>query len=109
MSKILSKGLALAIAATALIATAVPADANHRHHRSGITLGFSFGSPGYYDYGYRPYRPYRAYRAAPRQYGGGWSAHVAWCYDRYRSYRAADNTYQPYHAPRRECRSPYLG
>ena len=33
--------------------------------------------------------------------------HLDWCYDRYRSYRARDNTYQPYEGPRRQCRSPY--
>ena len=37
----------------------------------------------------------------------GNSAHVAWCYDRYRSYRAWDNTFQPYNGPRRQCWSPY--
>jgi hypothetical protein len=39
-------------------------------------------------------------------YAGG-SAHVQWCYDRYRSYRAYDNTFQPYNGPRRQCYSPY--
>lgn len=34
-------------------------------------------------------------------------AHVNWCYNRYRSYRAYDNTYQPYGGPRRQCYSPY--
>jgi len=34
-------------------------------------------------------------------------AHVQWCYDRYRSYRAYDNTFQPYSGPRRPCYSPY--
>ena len=43
----------------------------------------------------------------PRYYRGGGNAHVRWCYDRYRSYRASDNTFQPYHGPRRSCRSPY--
>lgn len=38
---------------------------------------------------------------------GGGSAHVDWCYDRYRSYRASDNTFQPYNGPRRQCNSPY--
>ena len=33
--------------------------------------------------------------------------HLDWCYDRYRSYRARDNSYQPYSGPRRQCRSPY--
>ncbi|WP_274626837.1 BA14K family protein [Arvimicrobium flavum] len=37
----------------------------------------------------------------------GGSAHVRWCYDRWRSYRASDNTYQPYNGPRRQCLSPY--
>ncbi|TDH38471.1 BA14K family protein [Pseudohoeflea suaedae] len=33
--------------------------------------------------------------------------HVRWCYDRYRSYREYDNSFQPYNGPRRQCRSPY--
>jgi hypothetical protein len=36
----------------------------------------------------------------PPAYG---SSHEARCYARYRSYRAYDNTYQPYHGPRRQC------
>jgi hypothetical protein len=45
----------------------------------------------------------------PRRYyrSGGGSAHVEWCYDRYRSYRAYDNTFQPYNGPRQQCYSPY--
>lgn len=43
-------------------------------------------------------------RVRSRNYG---SDHVQWCYDRYRSYRASDNSFQPYNGPRRECRSPY--
>lgn len=34
-------------------------------------------------------------------------SHVEWCYARYRSYRASDNTFQPYNGPRRQCVSPY--
>lgn len=37
----------------------------------------------------------------------GGNAHVQWCYDRYRSYRASDNTFQPYNGPRQQCYSPY--
>ena len=37
----------------------------------------------------------------------GGSAHVEWCYDRYRSYRASDNTFQPNYGGRRHCNSPY--
>ncbi|TIU48250.1 MAG: BA14K family protein [Mesorhizobium sp.] len=35
------------------------------------------------------------------------NAHVQWCYNHYRSYRASDNSFQPNNGPRRECRSPY--
>ncbi len=35
------------------------------------------------------------------------SSHVAWCANRYRSYRAYDNTFQPYNGPRQQCYSPY--
>jgi hypothetical protein len=37
------------------------------------------------------------------------AAHVDWCHNRWRSYRASDNTYQPYEGPRRVCVSPYGG
>ncbi|MGH6859955.1 MAG: BA14K family protein [Phyllobacterium sp.] len=42
-------------------------------------------------------------RAAPAR----GNSHVQWCYDKYRSYRASDNTYQPYNGPRQQCYSPY--
>jgi hypothetical protein len=45
--------------------------------------------------------------AQPRAVAPGGSAHVDWCYSRYRSYRAWDNTFQPHNGPRRECYSPY--
>jgi len=35
------------------------------------------------------------------------NSHIDWCYNRYRSYRDYDNTFQPYNGPRRECISPY--
>lgn len=41
-------------------------------------------------------------------YRGGGGSHVQWCYDRYRSYREYDNSWQPYNGPRRECISPYM-
>jgi hypothetical protein len=34
-------------------------------------------------------------------------SHVGWCQDRYRSYRASDNTFQPYQGARRSCDSPF--
>ncbi|SDA98521.1 BA14K family protein [Mesorhizobium qingshengii] len=75
------------------------------------------------------HRGYREYRRGYRRHGDFWfplaafatgalisgaiinhrsgNAHVQWCYDHYRSYRASDNTYQPYSGPRRQCNSPY--
>ena len=43
-------------------------------------------------------------QAAPA-YGG---SHHEWCANRWRSYRAYDNSYQPNNGPRRECVSPYM-
>lgn len=60
--------------------------------------------PYYYDPGPSIYvaPPRRYYRT--ERYS---SAHVRWCYARYRSYREYDNTYQPYYGRRRQCYSPY--
>lgn len=44
-------------------------------------------------------------RSRRRVYRG--DTHENWCYRRFRSYRAWDNTYQPYHGRRRQCISPY--
>ena len=35
------------------------------------------------------------------------SQHVAWCFDRYRSYRVGDDSYTPYAGGRRPCVSPW--
>jgi hypothetical protein len=35
------------------------------------------------------------------------SKHVEWCAERYRSYRLADNTFQPNEGGRRACNSPF--
>lgn len=60
---------------------------------AGAIIGSAINGPRYYD--------------PPRRYRSASSAHVRWCYNRYRSYREWDNTYQPYNGPRRECYSPY--
>jgi hypothetical protein len=92
---------------------------------TGVIIGGLLSQPryygsGYYDRGYygtgyygsayygpryyapRYYAP-RTYR--PAYYGG--NAHVRWCFARYRSYRAYDNTFQPYYGRRQACLSPY--
>ncbi len=80
---------------------------HHRHHgndnwwwgpAAGFSLGLALGAaPRVYNY--------PVYRIAPRISLN--AAHLAWCEDRYRSYRAWDNTFKPYHGPRRQCNSPY--
>lgn len=76
---------------------------------------------------YHGHKGYRHKREGCRYYDGFWlplaafslsafigsgvarsnnSTHIDSCYDHYRSYRAYDNTYQPYNGPRRPCYSP---
>lgn len=73
----------------------------YRYHR-GPSVYFGLGPS------YRYVEPrYAAPRyVAPRARGYA-SNHVNWCYNRYRSYRASDNTFQPNYGPRRQCYSPF--
>jgi hypothetical protein len=78
------------------------------------------------DHMWRGHRGYRYHRPGYRRYHGFWyppaafslgivvrpgsrhgTAHVQWCRNHYVSYRASDNTFQPYHGPRKQCVSPY--
>ncbi|MBA3447435.1 MAG: BA14K family protein [Pseudaminobacter sp.] len=81
------------------------------------------------NYYYNGRRGYRERRAGYRLYNGWWfpsaafalgivignqsnvgrvsNSHVAWCHDRWRSYRVSDNSYQPYNGPRQRCYSPF--
>ncbi|KAB2690846.1 BA14K family protein [Brucella pseudogrignonensis] len=111
---------------TALIAPAVspgaqaPVENVQYYDYRGDRRGWRHHHPRYRD-GYRHYRPhYRNWGPPPRYrhhppryrpapiYRGGGNAHVRWCYNRYRSYRAYDNTFQPNYGPRRQCYSPYI-
>ncbi|MDX8529635.1 BA14K family protein [Mesorhizobium sp. VK25A] len=101
-----------------------------RRHR-GFNRDFSRRDGGAY---WNGHRGYREYRRGYRRHGDYWfplaafatgalitgaivnsennrvyrgNSHVQWCYDRYRSYRASDNTFQPNSGPRRQCESPY--
>lgn len=76
---------------------------------SGVILGGMLGPYDAYDYGPGYYvvpPPVYVPRGTDRVAGLS-QAHYDWCYARYRSYRAYDNTFQPYHGPRRPCFSPY--
>lgn len=54
---------------------------------------------------------YKAPRPLPAPVVRAWrvrpATHVEWCAWRYRSYDIRTDTYQPYHGPRRGCRSPW--
>jgi hypothetical protein len=99
---------------------------HHRHRRNnngaaiagaligGAIIGGLIANSGRDDYVERRYDrdPYYAPRRVyveprPRYRRSLSRAHVRHCYDRYRSYRAYDNTFQPYHGRRRQCRSRY--
>ncbi len=91
----------------------------YRHHRPRPRPGYWHG-----------HRGYRHSRPGYRRSNDGWwyplaafgagaiiggaiahqpprgSGHVQWCANRYKTYRASDNTYQPTSGPRRQCVSP---
>jgi hypothetical protein len=104
----------------------------NRHWRADRRDRHWHGDRGYRHGWYRGHRGYRYARPGYRHHNGYWfplaafgagaiiggaiandggytggGSHVNWCANRYRSYRAYDNTYQPYGGPRRQCVSPY--
>ena len=125
MKAILATMTAAALALSLGLSAVAPA--------SAATLSFGFGNTQSHerfeqhgDYAFfnnhrgtrhqRPgYRYYQGYWFPPAAFFGLFlgtilphrSTHVQWCYDHYRSYRASDNTFQPYHGPRQQCVSPF--
>ena len=100
----------------------LPKKRDYRRHHSRDRARYWRGHRGYDHYrpGYRRHGdlwfPLAAFAAgaiisgaiandSPPAYGG--NAHIQYCYNRYKSYRASDNTFQPYNGPRQQCRSPY--
>lgn len=106
----MSVGLLYAPMATAAPAPAIQAVPGER--ATTADLHQVQHRPNRHGHGHRPnYRPHHRphHHHAPQTHRPRYSqAHVHWCYNRYRSYRVWDNTFQPYHGPRRACRSPYL-
>jgi hypothetical protein len=93
---------------------------DRRDHRRGYYRGYrgyDYYRPGYrrYDDGF--WYPAGAFVAGaiiggaianqPRVVVREGGDHTQWCYNRYRSYRAYDNTFQPNNGPRQQCYSPY--
>lgn len=79
----------------------------HRHYGSHWPIVPFIGAGAFFNY-YDPGPIYVAPRYRYRHRVRASSAHYDWCHARYRSYRAWDNTFQPYHGPRRQCISPYM-
>lgn len=77
----------------------------YRHHRHGYRHynGYWF-PPAAFSFGIIIGRSAGGHGVRP---GYTHPRHVRYCYNRYRSYRQYDNTFQPYHGPRRQCRSSY--
>ncbi len=137
MKKFLSLSMAALLAGTMVVLSFSDADARHKRRHgvgAGIAAGIIGGAIiggaiansnrrsrdrhchrgychthnyQYSDHRHRPvvYDPPPRRRPPPRRDYG--ERHEDWCYDRYRSYRARDNTYQPYRGGRRYCQSPY--
>jgi|GEM_PF-1070068 hypothetical protein len=63
------------------------------------SLGLGFGAV----IAPEPVRPHRVRPVAPRSA----SAHVDWCFDRYRSYNPRSDTFTGFDGVVRRCRSPY--
>ncbi len=90
-----------------------PREGYYQGHR-----GYRYGRHGYRRHSDGWWYPLAAFGAGaiiggaianqPRRVEGGINPrHVDWCFNRYRSYRSWDNTFQPYGGPRQQCYSPY--
>ncbi|MFT4161987.1 BA14K family protein [Shinella zoogloeoides] len=114
-------GIASAIApmgAAEAVPLAVPdmkAQAQNNVTEAQFCVGYGCGwerRPYYRRHHYRPYygyerRYYRPRYERPRYYGGGRSAHVRWCLNRYRTYDPGSNRYHAGGGIYRVCYSPY--
>ncbi|PBB18884.1 BA14K family protein [Mesorhizobium sp. WSM4313] len=113
-----------------LAAPAAPTSVTSQATPIWCRRGFYVVGGAYYYNGYRGYwrmlpgyRYYKGYWFPAAAFAAGVAAatvapppppaarlaapHVRWCFDHYRSYRAWDNSYQPYDGPPQQCRSPY--
>ena len=115
--------LSIAVAAGALVLTAMMPQQASALPRVGVDTQAApalvqqagtryyrrYDRPYYGGYERRYYRPryYRPRYERPRYYGGGRSAHVRWCSNRYRTYDPYTNRYHAGGGVYRMCYSPY--
>lgn len=107
------KGLIGGAIAGAVIGSIVRAGQNHCHPGLGChSHGYANANHYHQSYGgpilyYQPAVPVAP--APPPVQAGYPQAHYDWCFNKYQSYDAASNTFQPYGGvPRRPCFSPYV-
>ena len=119
---------AMRLAEPSVPQTSAPAPIQVRdHHNNGNEVIYRKGNRYW-----NGHRGYRSYRNGYQRYNDGFwypraafglgiiiapqprriirsvsNAHLNWCYDNYRSYRASDNTCKPNNRARRICVSPY--
>ncbi|NTG40668.1 BA14K family protein [Rhizobium rhizogenes] len=77
---------------------------SHNHWRGGHKR---HGSDSYYDDDSDSGVLFKSFVTGTlfyRQHAERYDGHARACASRYQSYRASDNTYQPNHGPRRQCR-----
>ena len=93
---------------TALIATALTASAIVP---SAVASGYGRDYGGGYHNNLAP-KPGGSFFNFRKRSSGGYGVksrqHVDWCFGRYNSYRASDNSFKPYNGPRKPCLSPYF-
>lgn len=118
-------GLVAALASAGAVAPALAVDWRHHHADASapwydqhpwIGMGVGLYYSQYPDHvpGYPqrltgtavPIYPVTTARPAPLARRSV-DAHAQWCAGRYRSYDAWSDTWQPWHGPRRQCRSPF--
>lgn len=121
MKKILTSILAISLLAVAPLAVSIgDAEAGSKTWKkfgNGVATGVGVGvGLGIINSLTRPRQQPIYVQPAPRPvyvqpvqvYPAGYSqGHYNYCGSKYRSYHYPSNTFQPYHGPRRQCRSPY--
>lgn len=134
INTIFAAGLSAAVGMSSTMALAGPFEPNENAPEILLVKNKGYKGKDFHRRGgnayYHGHKGYHSKRDGYRYYNGFWfplaafglgaivgsaaarsgnsnNAHVDWCYDHYRSYRVYDNTFQPYHGPRRQCYSPY--
>jgi hypothetical protein len=117
MRKMITTFVATAMLATVPLAISTQqASATHQfgHAVAGGIIGGIIGGaivnstrPRQPDVVYVQPQPRTIYVQPQPVYQGFSQNHYNWCYNKYRSYDAGSNTFQPYSGPRQPCYSPY--